>query len=108
MAGGVAVWDVIGLQFLLRSHLVRDVSLNGQVMMIDASTLRLHTLVETFLAVLTCSALAEGGGSKLAFGDENPGLTFGWTCHERRTCDIFFLNALPKSCIFSLYFCLLS
>ena len=58
--------------------------------MIDASTLRLHTLVETFLAMLTCSALAEGGGSKLVFGDENPWSTFGWTRHQRRTCDFFF------------------
>ena len=30
----VAVWDVIGFQFLLQCHLVSDVSLAGQVMML--------------------------------------------------------------------------
>jgi hypothetical protein len=38
-----------------------------------ASTLILHTLVETRIVdARLCPSLVEGGGSKLCFGDENP------------------------------------
>ena len=48
VTGGVAVWAVIGFQFLLQRHLISDVSLVGQMMMVDASTLSLHTLMIFF------------------------------------------------------------
>ena len=76
MAGGMAVSDVIGFQILLQWHLFSDVSLASQMMMLVASTLSLHTLVETFLAMLTrACTIAEGCGSKLVLEDANPGST---------------------------------
>ena len=46
MAGGVAVWDIINFQFLLQQHVVSDVLLARQVVMIQVSTSSLHTLVK--------------------------------------------------------------
>ena len=42
----------------------------------------------TFGIVDAClrRALAEGGGSNLVFGDENPDSALGWTRHHRRKC----------------------
>ena len=54
-------------------------------------------------------ALVEGGGSKLVFRDENPGLILDWIRHRRPlyTCNFSFLKALSRICLFSLCFCLL-
>ena len=53
MAGEVAVWDVIDLQYLVQRHLVSNELLAKHVMMVEASMSSLHSSVEIFLSTST-------------------------------------------------------
>jgi hypothetical protein len=105
--GGVAAWDVIDFQFLLQWHSVSEESLVGQVIIVQtASSLSMCTPVEiqelwsVYVDPRKRCFLAEGGGSKLAFRDENTKIDL------RCMCGVSFLKAWPNRCEFFVCFVL--
>jgi hypothetical protein len=81
---GEAVWDVFVFRYLLLRYLASKVSVAGQVLIVEVTSMTsIQTPVETLDlrsgyidARLRC-ALAEGGGSKFGFRDENPEIGLG-------------------------------
>lgn len=107
--GEVEVCDVIGFVFLLQRHLVSDLLLARQVMMVQPSISSPHTSVETLMTLLTyvCVVPDEGGVSKLVFGDENSELNYRFDSSLSARLQLFtFLKFFHRSCVFSLSFVL--
>lgn len=102
----MAVWDIIGFPFLLERHLVSDVSLAGQVMMVEVFVSSLHTLLETFTTILTRACivpLRKTVARNLSLGKSRARPLVGLVIIDA-CAPFFFLKALPTSCVFLFIF----
>ena len=89
-------------------HLVSDESCAGQMMMVEASTSSIHTLMKSICgnvhAHSLCRVLVEGGGLMFVFWDENPELHVRPDSSSSRHVREFLLEGFDqKLCIFSLF-----